>query len=175
MSAASSRLFGWPVGISIAVHAVAIVTAKPASESSGATPSRMTPSPAIRRSGTGRRWAGGRSTRPGRSCPRTRTASGSSSAGSGAFRDRPYAGTIAFGPSAGVSGQLGLVGPVGLEGHLRVTPFPVPVTDARLAVALRGGAFALTMGWRGIDVAGDELDAPQLRVAGPEIGVSLVF
>jgi hypothetical protein len=94
---------------------------------------------------------------------------------SGALAGRRYAGDVAFGPSLGASGRLRLAGPLGLEGHLRVTPLPVPVGDARLALALRGGPVAFTFGWRALTVAGDEVDAPELRVNGVEVGLALVF
>ncbi|HYG69831.1 MAG TPA: hypothetical protein VD838_19300, partial [Anaeromyxobacteraceae bacterium] len=93
----------------------------------------------------------------------------------GTYAGRPYADTVAFGPDVGVSAQLGLVGPFGLEGHARVTPVPVLVSDVRLALAVRGGPFGLTAGVRAIDVDGDEDDGPDGRFAGPEIGLSLVF
>lgn len=94
---------------------------------------------------------------------------------SDAFEGQPYAGTIAFGPSLGVSGHVGVVGPLALEGHARLTPWPVPVADSRVAAAFRGGPFAVTLGWRAIDVSGDRDDGPQLYYSGPELGLSLVF
>jgi hypothetical protein len=87
----------------------------------------------------------------------------------------PWAGKVAFGPDVGVSGQLGLLGPVGIEAHARVTPFPVPVLDTRLALAFRGGPLAVTAGWRGIEIAGDGTDAPELSFSGPELGLALAF
>jgi hypothetical protein len=93
----------------------------------------------------------------------------------GSYAGRSYADTVAFGPDVGVSAQVGLVGPIGLEGHARLTPFPVPVSDLRLALALRGGPFALTAGVRNIEVMGDEEDGPEGRFAGPELGLSLMF
>jgi hypothetical protein len=75
----------------------------------------------------------------------------------------------------GGSALVGLVGPIGIEGHARVTPFPVPVLDTRLAVALRGGPLAVTAGWRGLHVAGDGVDAPVLDLSGPELGLSIAF
>lgn len=93
----------------------------------------------------------------------------------GAYAGRPYAGTVAFGPDIGISAQLGLVGPVGLEGHARFTPYPVPITDLRLALALRGGPFAVTVGGRTIDIAGNEDDGPDARFSGPELGFSILF
>jgi hypothetical protein len=95
--------------------------------------------------------------------------------GTGTYAGRAYSDTVAFGPDVGVSAQLGLLGPIGLEGHARLTPYPVPVSDVRLALALRGGPFALTAGVRNIEVMGDEEDGPEGRFAGPELGLSLVF
>jgi hypothetical protein len=93
----------------------------------------------------------------------------------GIYEGMSYANTVTFGPQVGVSGHLGLVGPLGLEGHARVTPYPVPVLDARAAVVLRGGPLAVSAGWRSIDVNGDGVDAPEAHFAGPELGLQLVF
>jgi hypothetical protein len=87
----------------------------------------------------------------------------------------PWAGKVAFGPDFGVSGHIGLLGPIGIEGHARVTPVPTPVTDTRAALALRGGPLAFTAGWRAIRVMGDGVDAPSVRFSGPEIGLALIF
>jgi hypothetical protein len=92
-----------------------------------------------------------------------------------AFRGQPYARTVAVGPSFGVSGHARLAGPLGIEGHVRGTPTPVPVADPRLAATLRGGPFALALGWRAIDVSGDGEDGPQLHFSGPELGLSFWF
>jgi hypothetical protein len=105
---------------------------------------------------------------------------------SDAFQGQPYAETIAVGPSLGVSGHVGIVGPFGMEGHARLTPTPVPVADTRIAAALRGGPLALTLGWRYIDVSGGDLrdflglephpeDAPRINYSGPELGLSFWF
>jgi hypothetical protein len=94
---------------------------------------------------------------------------------SDAFTGRPYAGTVAVGPSMGVSGHAFILGPLGVEGHARVTPVPVPVADARAAAVLRAGPLAITAGWRAIDVSGDGVDGPQLRYSGPEVGLSFWF
>ncbi len=83
--------------------------------------------------------------------------------------------TDAFGPDVGASANLGLVGPFGLEGHARLTPFPVQVVDLRAAVALRAGPFSLLGGYRVIDVAGDSRTGPAARFEGPELGVGLIF
>jgi hypothetical protein len=88
---------------------------------------------------------------------------------------RPYAGSVVFGPNLGVSGHVGLVGPLGIEGHARISPTPVTISDVAGALALRGGPLAITGGWRWIDVAGNGTDAPQLHFSGPEIGLSFLF
>jgi hypothetical protein len=93
----------------------------------------------------------------------------------GIYAGTSFANTVSFGPQAGVSGTLGLVGPIGFEAHARVTPYPVPVFDARAAVVLRGGPFALSAGWRQIDVNGNGVDAPEAHFKGPELGLQLVF
>ena len=94
---------------------------------------------------------------------------------SDAFAGQPYAGTVAFGPSFGVSGNVGIVGPFGIEGHARVAPVPVPVADLRIGAAFRGGPLAVTLGWRAIDVDGDRDDGPELSYSGPDSGLSLVY
>jgi len=93
----------------------------------------------------------------------------------GVYAGAPYAGTVAFGPDVGFSGQVGLVGPIGVEAHARFTPWPVPVTDVRSALALRAGPFALTGGWRAIQVSGDGTDGPEGWFDGPEFGVQARF
>lgn len=93
----------------------------------------------------------------------------------GAFATTTRAGDVAFGPDVGFSGQLGLVGPIGIEGHARLTPLPIPVVDSRLALALRGGPLAVTVGWRGIRVHGEQGEVPDVDFSGPELGLSLVF
>ena len=93
----------------------------------------------------------------------------------GAFAALSRAGDVAFGPDVGISGQLGLVGPIGLEGHARVTPLPITVVDSRLALAFRGGPFAVTAGWRGIRIFEEQGEVPDLDFSGPELGLSFVF
>lgn len=93
----------------------------------------------------------------------------------GAYAGAPYAGRTAFGPDVGVSGQLGLVGPIGVEAHARFTPWPIPVTDVRTAAALRAGPVAFTAGWRAIQVSGDGTDGPDGWFDGPELGVQARF
>jgi hypothetical protein len=93
----------------------------------------------------------------------------------GVYAGTPYGGTTSFGPDLGVSGQLGLVGPIGVEAHARYTPWPVPVTDVRTAAALRAGPVAFTAGWRAIQVEGDGIDGPDGWFDGPELGVQARF
>ncbi len=94
---------------------------------------------------------------------------------SGPYAGASYANTMTFGPQLGVSGNIGLVGPFGLEGYARVTPLPVPMLDTRAAFVVRGGAFAVSAGWRVIDVNGDQVDSPEAHFAGPELGLQLMF
>jgi hypothetical protein len=94
---------------------------------------------------------------------------------SGGYAGTRHAGNVAFGPDVGVSAHLGVVGPIGIEGHARLTPYPVPVTDVRTALAVRAGRLAMTAGWRSIQVAGDDADAPSAWFDGPEIGLQLAF
>jgi hypothetical protein len=80
-----------------------------------------------------------------------------------------------FGFDLGTSANVGLVGPLGLEGHARITPFPVQVIDLRLAMAFRAGPFSLLGGYRMIDVAGDSRTGPAARFEGPEFGLGFIF
>ncbi len=83
--------------------------------------------------------------------------------------------TDAFGFDLGASAHLGLLGPLGLEGHARLTPFPVQVVDLRAAAALRGGPLSLTLGYRVIDIEADDRTGPAARFEGPELGLGLIF
>jgi hypothetical protein len=94
---------------------------------------------------------------------------------SATFAGRPYAGAVVFGPNVGTSGHIRLIGPLGIEGHVRLMPVPVAVTDSSAALALRGGPIAISGGWRWVDVAGSGTNAPQLHFSGPQIGLSLLF
>jgi hypothetical protein len=93
----------------------------------------------------------------------------------GPWSGSSFANSVAFGPQIGLSGHAGLLGPLGIEGHARVTPYPVPVLDARAAFVVRGGPLAVSAGWHVIDVNGDGQDTPAARFAGPEIGLQLGF
>jgi hypothetical protein len=81
----------------------------------------------------------------------------------------------AFGLDVGASASLGLVGPLGVEGHARITPFPIRITDLRAAVALRVSSLSLLGGYRVIDVEGDPRTGPAARFEGPEFGFGLIF
>ncbi len=86
-----------------------------------------------------------------------------------------WRGKTLFGPDIGVSGQFGLVGPLGIEGHARLTPFPTRVADTLIAATVHAGPVGVSAGWRWIDVAGDDKDAPKLMFRGPQVGLSLAF
>ncbi len=81
----------------------------------------------------------------------------------------------AFGFDLGASANLGLIGPLGLEGHAHYTPFPVQVTDLRAALALRAGPLSLLGGYRWFDVAADSRTGPAARFEGPEFGLGFIF
>jgi hypothetical protein len=93
----------------------------------------------------------------------------------GSYAGARYAGTTVLGPDVGLSGHIGLVGPLGLEGHVRVAPFPVAVVDAGLGLALRGGPFAFTAGVRDVDIRGSAARGPKAHVLGPELGLAARF
>lgn len=89
--------------------------------------------------------------------------------------DRPWRGKTLLGPDVGLSGQIGLVGPLGIEGHARLTPFPTRVADTFIGLAVHGGPLGVSAGWRWVDVAGDGEDAPELMFRGPQVGLVLRF
>lgn len=93
----------------------------------------------------------------------------------GSYQGTPYAGTTAFGLLLGLSGQVGLVGPLGLEGHVRLTPYPVLLVDAGLAAALRFGPVAFTGGWRWLEISGTAGNGPTASLSAPELGLAVVF
>jgi hypothetical protein len=84
------------------------------------------------------------------------------------------AGLVSFGPDVGLSAQLGLLGPLALEGYFRVTPFPIPVLDGQAALALRFGPVALTAGWRELAVRRTDENAG-FSWAGPQLGLGFRF
>jgi len=89
--------------------------------------------------------------------------------------DTTYAqGPLAFGPDFGLSGNLGLVGPLGLQGHARITPYPHQVVDTAAALAVRLGPVAVTGGWRHLFVEGGPTLA-SFRFDGPELGLAFLF
>ncbi len=75
----------------------------------------------------------------------------------------------------GISGTLGLIGPLGIEAYARVTPAPVLIVDARATLAFHVGPVALTGGWRELSVhrSGD-LQTP-FAFSGPQVGLALQF
>ncbi len=86
----------------------------------------------------------------------------------------PYGPQTAAGPEVGFSGQVALVGPLGLVGHARVATWAHSARDFQLAAALRLGPVALTGGWRDLRADGGST-APDLRFAGPQFGLALLF
>lgn len=85
-----------------------------------------------------------------------------------------YAPFTTVGPEVGLSGQVSLLGPLGLVGHARVSPSPRMTTDLQLAAALRFGPVALSGGWRDLRADGGAT-APDVRFAGPQFGLALLF
>jgi hypothetical protein len=92
-----------------------------------------------------------------------------------AVEAQPWRGKTLFGPDVGLSGGLGLLGPLAIEGHARLTPFPIRIADTFLGVALHGGPLGVSAGWRWIDVDGDGKDAPKLMFRGPQVGLTLAL
>jgi len=93
----------------------------------------------------------------------------------GAFAGTRYAGSVAFGPDLGVSGRIGLIGPLGFEGHARWTPTPISVFDGEAAAAVHGGPLSLKVGYRWVELYGDGVAAPRFGFEGPEVGLGLHF
>jgi hypothetical protein len=97
----------------------------------------------------------------------------------GSWLSIPYSATStgadSFGPDLGLSGQVGIVGPFGLEAHARWTPVPIMVFDGGAAAALRFGPFGLTMGYRWIEVASDARTGPAVGFQGPEMTLGVIF
>ncbi|GEJ56391.1 hypothetical protein [Anaeromyxobacter diazotrophicus] len=90
----------------------------------------------------------------------------------------PDAGAASLGPDVGLSGQLGLVGPLGVEGYARVTPVPVPIVDWQAALAVHVGPAAVTAGWRELAVHrshGGNNNVASFDFAGPQVGVGVRF
>ncbi len=83
---------------------------------------------------------------------------------------------IVLGPSIGVSGAMGLVGPFGIEAQAHLTPFPFRQVDWNAGLTLTLGRIALRAGWRQtwLDDAGlvDGV-AHQDVFSGPYLGVAL--
>lgn len=88
---------------------------------------------------------------------------------------QPWRGKTIIGPDVGLSGQIGLLGPFGIEGHAWLTPFPVRTADSFLGLALHDGPIGMHAGWRSIDVAGRMNDAPKVSFSGPEVALVLGF
>jgi hypothetical protein len=87
----------------------------------------------------------------------------------------PDAGLVSFGPDVGVSGQLGLAGPLGLEAYARVTPVPIPIIDVEAALALRFGPVAVKAGWRELSVRKTDRNLSTFAYAGPQAGLAFRF
>jgi hypothetical protein len=87
----------------------------------------------------------------------------------------PDAGLVTGGPDLGVSGQIGLVGPLAFEGYARVMPIPVPVIDALAALTLRFGPVAVTAGWRELSVHKSDTNAERFSFSGPQVGLGFLF
>lgn len=85
-----------------------------------------------------------------------------------------YGDVTAVGPDFGASGQVSLVGPFGVQGYARFTPWPRPATDLYAGAALRFGPMGLTAGWRDLRADGGDT-SPSLRFAGPQFGLSFLF
>jgi hypothetical protein len=86
----------------------------------------------------------------------------------------PDAGVTSFGPNIGISGSLGLVGPVGVEGWVRYTPLPIPISDVQAGLALRLGPAGVTLGWRDFRVE-PNTEASHFKYRGPVAQLAFLF
>jgi hypothetical protein len=86
----------------------------------------------------------------------------------------PDAGVTSFGPNIGISGNVGLVGPLGVEGWMRYTPLPIPISDAQLGLALRLGPAAVTLAWRDLRVE-PNTEASHFKYRGPVAQLAFLF
>lgn len=86
----------------------------------------------------------------------------------------PYGSASVASPDFGLSGQVALLGPLGVVGYARVAPWAHSTADFQLAAALRLGPVALSGGWRDLRAYGGST-APDLRFAGPQFGLALLF
>jgi hypothetical protein len=82
-----------------------------------------------------------------------------------------------IGPSAGLTGQLALVGPLAVEAGAHWMPVPVSVVDLEASAGLNFGALALKGGWRWV-----RLDDRRINATGgvdlyngPVVSVGLLF
>lgn len=85
---------------------------------------------------------------------------------------------VVLGPGLGVSGVLGLVGPLGLDGSVRMTPFPFRQVDAQAGLTVGLGPLGFRGGFRGVylDDAGIVDGVVHTDVfAGPYLGLELVL
>lgn len=85
---------------------------------------------------------------------------------------------IVAGPSLGFSGVMGLVGPLGMDGSIRMTAFPYRQVDAQAGLTLGIGQVGLRAGMRGIYLNDAGLLDGVVRsdtFVGPYGGLELVF
>lgn len=85
---------------------------------------------------------------------------------------------IVLGPGLGVSGVLGILGPLGLDASVRMTPFPFRQIDAQAGLTIGLGPVGIRGGYRSVflDDAGlvDGIVHTDL-FAGPYVGLELVL
>jgi hypothetical protein len=81
------------------------------------------------------------------------------------------------GPDIGVSGQVALVGPLGVDANVHWTPIPANILDADAGLALHFGNLGIRGGWRfmRLDDRRVNSDGGVDLVNGPSLSVGLVF
>ncbi len=74
----------------------------------------------------------------------------------------------------GLSGHAGIYGPLGVEGHLHLSPNPIRAADVGASLVFRLSGWAFSVGWRGVRTGATTL-APSLQFQGPYLGVATIL
>ena len=82
-----------------------------------------------------------------------------------------------IGPDFGVSGNLALIGPLGLHAAAHVTPYPARVYDGEAGVSLSFGGLGVRAGWRVLVLDDSHIDENGGRdsFSGPSVSVGFMY
>ena len=72
-------------------------------------------------------------------------------------------------------GQLGIIGPVAVEGYARMTPYPIRIGDGYAGLGLHVRTFGVSLGWRWLEIVGDDEHAPKASFNGFQGGLVVAF